>query len=62
MSVVKPDNLVQVDSYSEQEYAQNGFVPQSEESAFSYTSGRVAKPVYNKYNKNAFQVFGYYTD
>src|ERR1700748_478755 len=62
MGVGKTDQLVQSDRYSEQEYTQNGFNPQTEVSELSYTSGRVAKPVYNKYKKNDFKVFGYYTD
>jgi chitinase len=47
---------------TERKYQMNGFRPDSEVEAFSYTSGRVAKRVYNGYEPNAYQVLGYYTD
>lgn len=54
--------LVQTDQLSTQEYQQNGFDPKTETNQFSYTSGRVAKAVYNQYTPNKYKVSGYYTD
>jgi chitinase len=47
---------------TEKKYSQNGYDPAKEAEKLSYTSGRVAKRVYNTYEKNAYKVFGYYTD
>ena len=47
---------------TEQKYQQNGYKPATEVEKFSYTSGRVAKRVYNRYASNDLTVFGYYTD
>lgn len=55
--------LIKKDDYTEQSYAADGFNPATNTSEYSYTSGRVAKRVYNKYNTaNKPKVFGYYTD
>ncbi|MBS3046372.1 glycosyl hydrolase family 18 protein [Enterobacter mori] len=55
--------LIQKDQYTEQSYAMDGFDPRKNDSKYSYTSGRVMKRVYNKYEtKNKPKVFGYYTD
>lgn len=55
--------LIQQDILTEQSYAADGFNPVTNTSEFSYTSGRVAKRVYNKYNTaNKPKIFGYYTD
>lgn len=55
--------LIQQDQYTEQSYAMDGFDPKKNDSKNSYTSGRVMKRVYNKYEtKNKPKVFGYYTD
>ncbi|MBV6694019.1 glycosyl hydrolase family 18 protein [Serratia quinivorans] len=55
--------LIQKDIYTEQSYAMDGFDPKTNDSKYSYTSGRVMKRVYNKYNAtNKPKVFGYYTD
>jgi GH18 family chitinase len=55
--------LIQQDQYTEQSYAMDGFDPKKNDSKNSYTSGRVMKRVYNKYDtKNKPKVFGYYTD
>ncbi len=55
--------LIQGDSLTETSNAADGFNPASETEKYSYTSARVAKPVYNKYKAaNKPKVFGYYTD
>lgn len=55
--------IVQSDVYSEQSYAMDKFDPKTNDSKYSYTSGRVMKRVYNQYvSKNKPKVFGYYTD
>lgn len=55
--------LIQKDQYTEQSYVMDGFDPKTNDSKYSYTSGRVMKRVYNKYEtKNKPKVFGYYTD
>ncbi|MDE9452298.1 glycoside hydrolase family 18 protein [Xenorhabdus bovienii] len=55
--------LTQLDPLSEESYRLDHFIPATETTKFSYTSGRVALPVYNKYNvKNKPKVIGYYTD
>ncbi|MFW0848946.1 hypothetical protein QMS90_13140 [Cronobacter sakazakii] len=40
--------LIQGDSLTETSNAADGFNPASETEKYSYTSARVAKPVYNK--------------
>jgi chitinase len=47
---------------TEKKYNMNDFMPASEVEKFSYTSGRVARRVYNSYAPNGYQVLGYYTD
>lgn len=47
---------------TEKKYALNNFNPSHEVERFSYTSGRVAKRVYNRYEKNSHRIIGYYTD
>jgi chitinase len=47
---------------TEKKYQMNGYKPATEVEKFSYTSGRVAKRVYNGYKPNDSKVFGYYTD
>jgi len=47
---------------TEIKYGLNNFNPSHEVERFSYTSGRVAKRVYNRYEKSSHQVIGYYTD
>lgn len=56
--------LIKGDTLTETSNAADGFNPAKEDSAFSYTSARVAKPVYNKYKSSTTKpkVFGYYTD
>ena len=56
--------LIKTDSLTEASYQADGFKPASEVQNFSYTSARVAKPVYNKYKAATPKpkVFGYYTD
>ncbi|MDK9354916.1 glycosyl hydrolase family 18 protein [Lelliottia sp. V106_10] len=55
--------LVKTDSLTEASYKADGFDASKETKKYSYTSARVAKPVYNKYNTaNKPKVFGYYTD
>ncbi|MFC0142046.1 glycosyl hydrolase family 18 protein [Erwinia mallotivora] len=55
--------LIQKDNFTEQSYAMDGFDPKTNTSDYSYTSGRVMKRVYNKYNTaNKPKLFGYYTD
>ncbi|CAA0342218.1 hypothetical protein [Klebsiella oxytoca] len=41
--------LIQGDTLTETSNAADGFNPATEVSNYSYTSARVAKPVYNKY-------------
>ncbi|HCT4802305.1 TPA: hypothetical protein OTY60_004471, partial [Klebsiella michiganensis] len=41
--------LIKGDTLTETSNAADGFNPATEVSAYSYTSARVAKPVYNKY-------------
>ncbi|WP_084656259.1 glycoside hydrolase family 18 protein [Pandoraea norimbergensis] len=47
---------------TETTYTQNGFDPGTSTTQLSYTSARVARPVYNRYAKSTLQVSGYYTD
>lgn len=56
--------LIKGDTLTETSNAADGFNPATEVSNYSYTSDRVAKPVYNKYKSatNKPKVFGYYTD
>ncbi|KFD25448.1 glycosyl hydrolase family 18 protein [Yokenella regensburgei] len=55
--------LIKADSLTEKSNAADGFKPATETEKYSYTSARVAAPVYNKYRKaNKPKVFGYYTD
>ncbi len=55
--------LIKGDSHTEQSNAVDGFNPATETEKYSYTSARVATPVYNRYKKaNKPKVFGYYTD
>lgn len=55
--------LIKGDSLTEKSNAADGFKPATEVEKYSYTSARVAAPVYNKYKKaNKPKVFGYYTD
>lgn len=56
--------LIQGDTLTETSNAADGFNPAKEVSAYSYTSARVAKPVYNQYKSSTTKpkVFGYYTD
>lgn len=56
--------LINGDTLTETSNAADGFNPAKEDSAFSYTSARVAKPVYNQYKSSTTKpkVFGYYTD
>ena len=56
--------LIKGDTLTETSNAADGFNPATEVSAYSYTSARVAKPVYNKYKASTTKpkVFGYYTD
>jgi GH18 family chitinase len=61
--MMNSSKLIQKDQYTEQSYAMDGFDPKTNDSKYSYTSGRVMKRVYNKYeSKNKPKVFGYYTD
>ncbi|SUA88949.1 glycoside hydrolase family 18 protein [Pandoraea pulmonicola] len=50
------------DGATQTTYAQNGFDPATSTTQLSYTSARMARRVYNRYAKNAFEVSGYYTD
>ncbi|MBY0445964.1 MAG: hypothetical protein K2Q15_12225 [Burkholderiales bacterium] len=55
--------LIQGDSRTEATYKRNGFNPEKGVNHFSYTSSRVAKRVYNRYEPIAgtdFSVCGYY--
>lgn len=56
--------LIQGDTLTETSNAADGFNPATDDSKLSYTSVRVAKPVYNKYKESTTKpkVFGYYTD
>ena len=56
--------LIKGDTLTETSNAADGFNPATEVSNYSYTSARVAKPVYNKYKASTSKpkVFGYYTD
>ncbi|HCM1917233.1 TPA: chitinase [Salmonella enterica subsp. salamae serovar 28:r:e,n,z15] len=56
--------LIQNDTITETTHAANGFDPATSDDKISYTSARVAKPVYNKYKESTTKpkVFGYYTD
>lgn len=56
--------LIKGDTLTETSNAADGFNPATEVSNYSYTSARVAKPVYNKYKAATTKpkVFGYYTD
>jgi len=56
--------LIKGDTLTETSNAADGFNPATEDSKFSYTSARVAKPVYNQYKADASKpkVFGYFTD
>lgn len=56
--------LIQGDTLTETSNAADGFNPATDDSKLSYTSARVAKPVYNKYKESTTKpkVFGYYTD
>lgn len=56
--------LIQNDTLTETSNAADGFNPAKDDVKLSYTSARVAKPVYNKYKKSTTKpkVFGYYTD
>ncbi|EIV3801091.1 chitinase [Klebsiella aerogenes] len=56
--------LIKGDTLTETSNAADGFNPATEVSNYSYTSDRVAKPVYNKYKSATTKpkVFGYYTD
>jgi chitinase len=47
---------------TETTYAQNGFDPAVSTTQLSYTSARVARRVYNRYARNAYELSGYYTD
>ncbi|VVE31230.1 glycoside hydrolase family 18 protein [Pandoraea nosoerga] len=50
------------DGATQTTYAQNGFDPSTSTTQLSYTSARMARRVYNRYSKNAFELSGYYTD
>ncbi|VUS75231.1 glycosyl hydrolase family 18 protein [Klebsiella spallanzanii] len=56
--------LIQGDTLTETSNAADGFNPAKDDSKLSYTSARVARPVYNKYKESTTKpkVFGYYTD
>ncbi|MFV0264872.1 MAG: glycosyl hydrolase family 18 protein [Kluyvera sp.] len=56
--------LIQNDTLTETSNAADGFNPAKDDVKLSYTSARVAKPVYNKYKASTTKpkVFGYYTD
>ncbi|WP_031518664.1 glycosyl hydrolase family 18 protein [Siccibacter colletis] len=57
------NKLIKSDSLTETSNAADGFKPASEVEKYSYTSARVAIPVYNKYKAASKpKVFGYYTD
>ncbi|ENL0945061.1 hypothetical protein AB4S45_002715, partial [Salmonella enterica] len=44
--------LIQGDTITETTHAANGFDPATSDDKISYTSARVAKPVYNKYKNS----------
>ena len=44
--------LIKDDTLTETSNAADGFNPAKEVSAYSYTSARVAKPVYNQYKSS----------
>lgn len=56
--------LIQGDTLTETSNAADGFNPATEVTNCSFTSARVAKPVYNQYKANVTKpkVFGYFTD
>ncbi|WP_414166030.1 glycosyl hydrolase family 18 protein [Superficieibacter sp. BNK-5] len=56
--------LIQSDTLTETSNAADGFNPAIDDSKLSYTSARVAKPVYNQYKADTTKpkVFGYFTD
>ncbi|MDX7987929.1 glycoside hydrolase family 18 protein [Xenorhabdus sp. 12] len=55
--------IIQPDKLTCESYCFDRFNPATATTKFSYTSGRVALPVYNKYDvKNKPKVIGYYTD
>jgi len=55
--------IIKTDELTQSSYTLDGFNPATETENYSYTSARVTKPVYNKYNTaNKPKVFGYYTD
>lgn len=53
--------LIQADDLTEKKYIMNEFTPSSETTKFSYTSARVLKDVYNKYEPDNLKIDGYYT-
>ncbi|AQS36626.1 chitinase [Shewanella psychrophila] len=56
-------NLTKTDAMTEASYATDGFVVATETQALSYTSARVANPLFNRYETtDKPKVFGYYTD
>lgn len=57
-----PGNTYGAKGATEKKYGMNSYDPKTETQDFSYTSGRVAKRVYNRYKSNDKKVFGYYTD
>lgn len=57
-----PGDIYGAANATNQKYDQNNFIPSQEVNKFSYTSGRVAKRVYNLYEKSSQRVIGYYTD
>ncbi len=56
--------LIKGDTLTETSNAADGFNPAKDDSKLSYTSARVAKPVYNQYKADSKKpkVFGYFTD
>ncbi len=55
--------LIQKDAHTEKSYEMDNFDPKTQVGNYSYTSSRVMKPVYNKYQvQGKPKVFGYYTD
>lgn len=56
-------NITKPDAATQESYRIDGFDPATATEKYSYTSARVAKPVYNRYNNvGRPKVFGYYTD
>jgi chitinase len=47
---------------TEKTYGFNGFSPSTKSDQLSWTAGRVAKNVFNEYEKNTFECFCYYSD